>query len=294
MREARLGRIGVALLLLAAPTAGQSPLDPERLGWTELELRARKLGFGMRVSVSLAVTDGKSVVDEMTRPDGFAGLDPSGHRVVRLVMDRRGVGGPAESTLWIDAGDAGAYQYRELQAGKRQRYRLRRYAESAIWSQRRAPVPGEEALQAERWSDVAEEVLELDGGARGDLALTEPLGLFYVVAAAGLDQAGDALRFPAFSRGRRIEVEARVLGRVVEEVGYERGDGGGRVKGARELIRIVIRALDTDGDAEGRLRFLGLRGDIELLLDPETRAPLQISGRVPRAGAVKVRVREMR
>ena len=45
-----------------------------------------------------------------------------------------------------------------------------------------------------------------------------------------------------------------------------------------------------DGDSENEFELLGLRGDIDLHIDPETRAPLQIEGRVKIAGHTIMRL----
>ena len=48
-----------------------------------------------------------------------------------------------------------------------------------------------------------------------------------------------------------------------------------------------------DGDSDDEFELLGLRGDIVLHLDPATRAPLQLEGRVKIAGNAKMRLVEL-
>jgi hypothetical protein len=61
-----------------------------------------------------------------------------------------------------------------------------------------------------------------------------------------------------------------------------------------EAIALRLRGvpMDAPGDDDEPFELLGLRGDLELLLDPQTRVPLQLKGRVKIAGPLTVRLRE--
>jgi len=63
-------------------------------------------------------------------------------------------------------------------------------------------------------------------------------------------------------------------------------------------VEAMVRALELTVDAEpvdpggsgDDLEFLGMKGSVRIVLDPERRAPIEVSGRVPGAGTVVVRL----
>ena len=113
---------------------------------------------------------------------------------------------------------------------------------------------------------------------------------------AALDDAGDKIQVPVFSRNHLILVEVTVEGVGKARVDYVETSPSGKrkVKKTVEALRLKIdsRHLDPDSD-EGDFEFLGLRGDVEILLDKTTRVPLQVSGRVPVAGSVHIRLQRV-
>ena len=60
-------------------------------------------------------------------------------------------------------------------------------------------------------------------------------------------------------------------------------------RGRTDAIRIAIRGLPAAGDDGNELTLFGMT-DVELLLDPVTRAPLELRGRIGLFGIVHFRL----
>jgi hypothetical protein len=91
-------------------------------------------------------------------------------------------------------------------------------------------------------------------------------------------------------------VELTVAGREKIKVDYIQESNGReiRIKRSVPAIKILVDAQPLDPDSEeADLRFLHLKGNIAIYLDPELRVPLRISGRVPFAGMAHVRIRRV-
>jgi hypothetical protein len=92
----------------------------------------------------------------------------------------------------------------------------------------------------------------------------------------------------------RVHVEVTTPETI--KVDYQERDGESSVerKGKQQVITLLIRgeALD-DGDGEDEFELLGLRGDIIMHMDPKTRAPLQLSGKVKIAGQVTLKIKSL-
>ena len=76
------------------------------------------------------------------------------------------------------------------------------------------------------------------------------------------------------------------------------GTGQGAVQrtGKVQALRLSLQGLPVPGGdpEDDDLELLGLRGRLELLLEPATRAPLQLSGNVKVVGAVTLRLTALR
>ena len=94
-----------------------------------------------------------------------------------------------------------------------------------------------------------------------------------------------------------MRVELVVQGTTEIEVDYtEVTDAGERdIKGRREVVQIRLDGSPVgEQGSERDFQFLGLRGDVEIFLEPNRRVPLQISGRIRYVGKGHVRLQRVR
>jgi hypothetical protein len=126
----------------------------------------------------------------------------------------------------------------------------------------------------------------------------EPTGLLYVVAAAALDQPGDSLEALVFRRRDTQVVRIEVLPPVEVEVNYNELWPRGAIQRRARLkpLRLSLQGLPVPGGdpEDDELELLGLRGRLELQLDPVTRAPLRLSGNVKILGKVTLQLSDLR
>jgi len=278
-------------LALSAPSLGVLKADSVR--WTELQFRARKMGFSLTAKMELAAPSADAAAKALVVPvEGTAVAPGASIRSIRLQSGF--VGRNSEITVFFDPATGQALQLEQLDSGKRNRFRVARFCAEGIDAQRREPEEGETKRPHAEWSKSSHRWEAYPGWAGDDLLVSDPTALFYVAAAAPLEKPGDRYQVPVFTRGNLILVEMTVRAVDRVQVDYTTGAGGNsRVKGAAEALRISLDAqhLDPDSD-ESDLELMGLRGDVEMLVDRETRLPLELSGKVPIAGRVKVRLVE--
>jgi hypothetical protein len=111
--------------------------------------------------------------------------------------------------------------------------------------------------------------------------------MFYVVSAAPLTAVGDAVEVPLFNRDVVRNALVTLEGTEQLSVNYESTSGGKkqRIKKKVEALRLGITL--AGGDEDG-LDLGGLKRDIKILIDPETRVPLEARGEVDYAGLVRL------
>jgi hypothetical protein len=288
--------------LAAAPCrAGASDLtlDPARVGWSEIRMTASKLFLTAQASVALRTVPGATVrADLLSTPVAdFTPLAP-GSDVLELVYDASGVGQKSRITLLMDPLSGAALQ--RTQHGQEGKLRFRTYRfglEGAYQRTRRPANASETGLMPARWTDSSEGLRSYPQPP-GTQPVIEGTGLLYTIAAAPLDTPGDAIELLVFRRHDTQAVRIEVLAPEEISVGYDElwPRGAVRRSGRIRALRLSLQGLPVaGGNAEDdELEVLGLKGRLELFLDPETRAPLQLSGTVKLLGTVTLKLGAVR
>jgi len=281
----------IPLLGLALPTLSLAGLNPESVAWTELQFRARKLGFSLTADMALVATPAAQGASALVAPEEGTAVPPGAS--IESIQLRSGFAGrSSEITVFFDPETGQALQQQQLDTGKRNRFRVSRFCAEGIDSSRREPAEGEAKRPSSDWSIRSHRWEDYPAWAGDDLLVSDATALFYLVAAAKLDKPGDRHQVPVFTKGNLILVEMTVRSVDRVKVDYTTS-GGSRVKGTVDALRISLDAQHLDPDSkESDLELLGLQGDVEMLVDREKRLPLELSGRVPIAGKVTVRLVE--
>lgn len=292
---ARIGIAGVlaglcAQIALAGPVAGKTgPFDPQRVSWTRLEFSAQKLFLSAQASLAVALRPRDAIsAGIVTPPMGKA--VPMPETLAEIRYGASGMGRNSDTTLWLDLASGAALQRLQLDSGARTRQRIYRYTDIGAWHQTRWPANDREReLPLEQWTDRSEGLRPYPAAATG-LVITDPAALLWLIAATDLAKPGDRLEINTFSRRRVHRVSVEALGMTQTSIKFEAQDARGiwQREGRMPALRIRIRGepLEQQADSDDEFELLGLQGDIELLLDPASRAPLALSGRAKILGQV--------
>lgn len=294
---------GLALPLLwlctAATAATAAPaLDDARVGWSGIRMTASKLFLSATAEVRLRTVPGPSVLADLQPFPDDGGVAP-GPEVVEIVYEAAGMGRRSRATLLMDPGSGAAIQNTIRDLEGRQRFRVYRYGDRGAYHRTRWPAGAAEGRSGpEHWSR-ATEGLRAYAWLPDGRPVCDTTGLLYVLSAAALDQVGDQLEVLVFQRRNLQSVLIRVEPSRPVQVQYEepgpKGDATRR--GAVNAIRLSLRRVPPPGQSgagDEDLELLGLHGNLEVALDPVTRAPLQISGTVQVLGNVTLRLSALR
>lgn len=284
----------VGIWLLFALNAGADELNPDRIGWSALRFQASKLFMSIGVDVTLTTPDCTTVLPRLMEPGEGTAVAPVGAQKV-LTIETEAFGRLSQVELIMNAGDGAALQRTSHDSGGRFRHRIYRFTDRGAYQRTRWPVgKDEERLPAERWPEWSEanENLRPYPPAAVAALVTEPSGLLYVIGAAPLDNPGDTFDILAYVRSHVHRVRVAVVGPETIDLkyGYVAGGKIEQRAGPQPAIRMLIRGESIDENSDDEFEMLGLRGDIVLHVDPVTRAPLQLEGRVKIAGHVRMRL----
>ena len=301
MRNRQPRLLVVLILILSSVSnpamAENTKYDPDRVGWSKLEFRASK--FLIKGNSQIEITTVSSVgagIDWQTPTQG-APLMPRGSDVIRIHLSSQLLGKISELDLWIDPVTGAAFQRTQLETGKKtrhNRHRSLRFTNTGVSSSTYRATDETVGEPYEQWTLTETFSLNLTR----DAMLTEPSALFYLLAVTNLEKPGDQVTIHVFSKGQVMRVTLAVEERTEVGVDYLESSSSRhedlRVKGRREVLRIRLdgRPLE-EGDSGVDFEFLGLKGDVEVFLDPEGRFPVQISGDIKRAGRGHVRLQRV-
>jgi hypothetical protein len=283
----------------AGVAAAEPAFDPARVGWSEIRMTASKLFLTAEARLTLRTVPGATVVPDLLQvPAGqFTPLAP-GPDVLELLYDARGAGRVSRLTLLMDPRSGAALQRTQHDQQGKQRFRTYRFGREGAYQRTFWPATAaEKSLMPSRWTETTEG-LRAYPIAPGGRPVLEPTGLLYAVAAAALDQPGDTLDVLVFRRRDTQVVRIEVLPPKEVSVRYDELWPRGTVQRSGKVrpLRLSLQGLPVPGadPEDDDLELLGLRGRLELLLDPATRAPLQLSGNVKIVGSVTLRLAALR
>jgi hypothetical protein len=246
-----------------------------------------------RANVSAQIVPAATVADQLVAtPTGTP--VPPGPAVLVMKYGASGFGRDSQTTLYADPVSGGTLQRTQLDGGSRQRLRTYRFTDVGAYHFTRWPISEAEAsLPPARWTERSEGMRPYPEGAIGD-PVTEATVLLWLAAASPLAATGDRMEVLTFSRRNVNRVIVEVVGSRKVDVDFEeQGPAGKRRRDGRiEALLLHLRGAPlVPGDDDEDFELLGLRGDLELALDPRTRVPLELRGKVKIAGQVTVRLR---
>ena len=280
--------------LAIAETDDRALFDQGRVGWSGLKMEATMMLVSMTVELGIERFD-REIQDPDLRIPLEGRAVPPGERVVGLDFETDGLGRRNNTKLLLDADSGAALQRTSLDSGKKHKQRVYRFTDVGSYRWTRRPRSSEEDRGPDAWSRLDSEMRHYPSGIAGQ-TMTEAGGLIYLVSASTLEKTGDFFDILAYSSSndevQKVRVEVGSPKRT--RVSYRRtGESSKqRVSDKIELIRVRIEGSAFDLGKEEEFELLGLR-NVEILIDPETRTPIELSGKVPFFGRVTFELKEM-
>ena len=271
-------------MALAWPAAAADP------PWQRLEFQAKKLFLTADAAVEF------DPAAELPPDERCEGKPHTPGSAARIRIESTMFGRRSESSLWFDTGSLKAHLRVQEERGSRNRYKRYTFCHGSVEAERATPNPGEAGLPVARWTHRDPLHHPVPSGLEGPLS--EPSALLHLVGrlAALPSGAGEEMSWtvPMFSNRRVLAVR---IERDAETVAASPSFSvaGGQIPAQLTLVRFAMtpEVYGPEGSAED-FELLGLEGAIEIVAAKELQAPVSISGRLPPAGRVTVRLRHVK
>ena len=214
---------------------------------------------------------------------------------VRLLL---GTGIETQSRLWFNEDDGLPLQLIRIRQGNNPYRKTYRFGSNRVYRLRREPASKAETGQPpEHWSRISESFYPLPDPAGECPVILESSQLLYLLTKPdhALDERPEELC--VFDRKRVYKVRFRTLGREETDVDYRQiaASQETRVRRTLQAFHVTLTSHPVDGtrgDVEP-FSFLGLKGEIHLLLSSPGRIPLRVRGKVPGFGMIDLELKKL-
>ena len=310
MRRWCIGMTAVCLLVMTGsvfsggvPRADQSsPLIPRRVSWEHLRYEARS--WAVELTVDLRLSRRPSVEAEkalMAIAQGVP-LKALGDETARLALDMTmdpafGDRVKIANTVWFDPGDVTALGRYRLRRGEDDFEKTYRFTRQGVFRHNREPQnKTERQLEPDKWSRKVDHFYPYDQEQLGCPVVSDRLLLIYIVSVLAPVEADPPPSVCVFGKRQLHRVTLHRDGRETIAVDYLANSPASQTP-RREKVEALRIRLETNPLASSlaepeNFSFLGMHRDIVFFVDPRSRLPLQISGRIGNVGAGSLKLLE--
>jgi hypothetical protein len=296
----------VVLASLSHTATAESHTDTITLSspnWRNLELRYA----GMIGTVTTRITLGKRPATEIAPtladvPQQMSPRLPS-PRIEELVVNNTielllGAGIEILTRLWFNEDDGLPLQLVWMRQSNDPSRKLYRFGSNQVYRLRSEPGNRTETgLPPGYWSQFSKSFYSLPEPDSECPAVLESSQLLLLLSGQHQMPDGPAVELCVFDRKQVYRVELRTLGRVQVDADYLQIAAGQktRVRRSLEALQIAITSRPLEGTKEGvePFSFLGLEGEIQLLLSEPGRIPLRVRGHVPGFGMLNLGLKKL-
>jgi len=277
-----------------------SEIDDSQVAWRRLVLRASKLFARITLEIRLAAVPAtEAVVSLVPSPHGMA-LSPGDSEVLLATVDIESVSGFSRKKWlgngWFRPADGSALQRVRFKPGEDGTKKIYRYSSDGVFRIVSEPNSSREAkLPPAEWTKSSERFFPFRGKSADCAKISDPFVLLYVLSSTPLS-SGDRSRVCVFNKKALYFATLEVAGseRVAVDYSWESAGRETRInhKIATLKVQLTARAVDPQVEAREPFEFLGLEGEIEILVDPTSRLPVAIRGNLPSVGRLDFELSE--
>jgi hypothetical protein len=185
-----------------------------------------------------------------------------------------------------------------LRRGKDDFLKRYRFANLGVFRMQKEPADKKEAqLPPDEWTDGLDRFYAHDLRQLGCRIASERSILLYVACAAPFSKNQQPLSVCVFGKRQlhRVQVSAGDIQALKVNYIEKRQDAEIAKKGNVDALKITFKtqALASDLGIVENFSFLGLRENIAIFVDPASRLPVQISGKLPKLGSMHLKLSEV-
>ena len=276
---------------------------PTPLPWHSLELHDSGVAASVTTRIDLrklSAADVRATLVEVPKPMSPTAVSS---RIVEIEIDSMahlllGAGIETRNRLWFNEDDGLPLQLTRIRQGRNPSSKLYRFGSNRVYRLSKKPDNKAETGQPpEHWSQISESFYPLPGADGECPSVLESSQLFYLLSSPHYEISETPAELCVFSRQHVYRLGVRIMGREQLDVDYLQVTAGQetRIRRTMEVLNVALTSRpveDTSGGVEP-FSFLGLQGEIHLLLSDPGRVPLRVRGQVPGFGDIDLELKKL-
>lgn len=260
--------------------AQNSALDPSRVKWSGLHYKTYIFFFSMNVKAQLNQISQSAAKNALLTPKEGEGTMPQADPSYRIDLDTKIMGRKSFISLWFDP-NGNAFQRTQTDTGSKQRLKTYRITKNGYYTRQAKPKEQELDLPPNQWTDIGEGKKKFNKLPATGATIVEPTALYYLVSASNLNKPGDTFQKYMFTKHGIYQLNLQAIDYKNIEVNFKSQQNGKKTtvrSDEYKTLHIKMNAVPLDPAGADDFDFLGLKGDIDLYIDPASRVLVQISG----------------
>lgn len=276
--------------LVSTSAIASNSLDPKRVSWKKIQFYASFIFVSARADIEWESISRQQAEERLMSIPG--GLVPKTDPLLRMTLTSKSLNRNSRVQFWLDS-SARALQRSQHDWGKRQRLKTYRFFKDRVQAYQTTPKEAEKQLPETSWSHKEEFNYPYAKSVNGEV-ITDNAGLFYIISAANLYRVGDSITVHSFAKQYINRIRLSVTRTVEIEADHILRSASGGVRFVEDLTEALEISMSVTplGDTPEEFEFLGLKGNLKIYLDTQTRVPLQIRGEVDYLGTIGIDLSE--
>jgi len=286
-----------------AQSYSQLGLDANRVPWAKLFYQAKNFMVDVTVDMHLESHSADEVKAALIESQQGAALPiPSegAYKLTNNIIIDSIFQPPVKiaNQVWFDPKDATALGRMRLRRGEDDFKKIYRFTQQGVFRHRIEPKDQQEAREdPEKWTDVRDTFYSYSLDQLGCVNASERLLLTYIVSAVEQLENNKPLFLCIFGKRQLFQVQLKSAGLHSVKIDYieKKQQTEHRRQDEVEAHKILLESQPLKSDLEKveNFSFLGFHREIAFYVHPASRLPIQISGVIPRAGRVTVKLHEV-
>ena len=271
--------LALACLCWSLPATG----EPKLPAWHSLEFEASYLWVTATARLEVNMETTETAAKGWLNPEQTRPLQPYGPKVWRLDVANSINGNTESISSWLDPQNLRAYQRTRQSKGKQQRLKLYRYLQQGVWRERREYSGSDASGSPMQWPTTSKGTYKQPQAMPGNARLLSPYSLLLLASSAELNKIGDSVKRYVYTDLDFLQASLTLSGTETITINYSE-DSQSQSGEVEALVLDLATQPISGADQQDPFSLMGLSGNIQILLHPQSRLPVQIRGKAPRVG----------
>lgn len=267
--------------------------DQRNINYTKLSYEASKFLLTFGTDITLTKQPLSKAIDGLVTPKADNALVPESGFIFMVVTDSTIFGKHTTYTSWFSENAAVLQKMKELR-GKKNNAKLFRFTQNGKYDFRKDFNDKNYVINLGEVKNWGNSFGAYPAAVKNEQVVSESSALLYLVGQLKLQNPGDEANLVLYSSDQLINTKLTVQEKIRLDTDFQIVSKGGkqRFNGQRDVVKIAVKAVDSQGRPVKDLQVMGLEGDVTMYVDEATRLLLQLSGEVEVAGKVNIKLKQ--